>query len=370
LSHRIFLYGTLCDPELFRIVSGLPFAARPASLPGASVRWVAEENFPVLVESDGLAAGVVAEVDDGARARLDFYELGFGYGVETREVTTPGGRETATVYVPETGRWPVGDAWSLADWQALHGDLARVAAEEYVRLFGVLETDAAARAFEQVRMRAASRLRAKAEPSPGIAPDVDAPEVVPERTAQPYTDYFAVREDWLAFPRFGGGKSPVVKRATFMGGDAVTVLPYDPKADTVLVVRQFRHGAFCRGDPNPWTLEPAAGRIDPGEMPEETAHRELLEETGVTASALHFVGRYYPSPGAYSEYLYSYVATADLAGRDRGVAGLVGEDEDIMAHVLPFGEAMALIEDGTINTGPLILSLGWLALNRERLRQG
>lgn len=367
MSHRFFLYGTLCDPELFRIVSGVPLAGRAATLADAAARWVAGENFPILIEDAGVAHGVTVEVDDAARARMDFYELGFGYDVEEREVTTEAGREMATVYVPDPDRWPVGAAWSLADWQAEHGAMSRAAAEEYMRLFGVLDAEAAARSFDQVRMRASSRLRALAEPSPGIAPEMSV-EVVPERTEQPYTDYFAVREDWLAFPRFGGGTSPVVKRATFMGGDAVTVLPYDPKADTVLVVRQFRHGAFCRGDPNPWTLEPAAGRIDPGETPEETAHRELLEETGVTASALHFVGRYYPSPGAYSEYLYSYVGIADLAGRDRGVGGLVGEDEDIMAHVLSLDDAMAMIGDGTVNTGPLILSLGWLALNRERLR--
>lgn len=368
MSHRFFLYGTLCDAALYEAVAGVPFEARPASMPGARVHWVAGENFPVLVEGEGTAHGVIVEVGDAARARMDFYELGFGYRVETRRVAASGGEETASVYFPEDGDWPLGKPWSLAEWQAAHGDLAREAAREYMALTGTLGPAEAAKSFPQVRMRAASRLRAAQEPSPEIAPGIAHRRVTPERTAIPYTDYFAVREDWLAFPRFGGGESPVVKRATFMGGDAVTVLPYDPVADTVLVVRQFRHGAFCRGDPNPWTLEPAAGRIDPGETPEETALRELAEETGVEGGALHFVGRYYPSPGAYSEYLYSFVAISDLSGRDKGVAGLEYEDEDIMAHVLPFEDAMAMIGIGAVNTGPLILSLGWLAMNRDRLR--
>ncbi|MCG6885230.1 MAG: NUDIX hydrolase [Silicimonas sp.] len=190
--------------------------------------------------------------------------------------------------------------------------------------------------------------------------------VIPETTRQPYTDYFAVREDWLTFPKFGGGESPVVKRATFLGGDAVTVLPYDPRQGTVLFVRQFRHGAFARGDRNPWTLEPAAGRIDPGESPEAAARRELQEEVGLTVGDLHLAARYYPTPGAVSEYLFSYVASADLAGKDGTIGGVDGEAEDIMSHVIPLDEALGMIETGAINTGPLILSLNWLALNRER----
>ena len=38
-----------------------------------------------------------------------------------------------------------------------------------------------------------------------------------------------------------------------------------------------------------------------------------------------------------------------------------------MRHVVPFSKALDLIETGAINTGPLILSLGWLAVNKSRL---
>ncbi len=368
MTSRVFLYGTLRDPEMFEIVSGVPFAARPAQLDGAAVHWVAGETFPILATAeDGAAEGSLVEVNAGVRARLDFYEMGFGYVVEDRRVRVDGVESEALVYVPEAD-WPLGARWSLRDWQAAHGALTRIAAREYMGLMATHAPKDAARAFSQIRSRAASRLRAMDAPSPAVlAPEMTDVRITPERTAQPYTDYFAVREDWLAFPMFDGGYGPVVKRASFMGGDAVTVLPYDPERGTVLMVRQFRHGAFCRGDGNPWTLEPAAGRIDPDETPEECAQRELLEETGVTAEALHLVGRYYPSPGAYSEYLYSYVALADLDGADGGVSGVEHEAEDIMRHVLPLDDALGMIESGAINTGPLILSLQWLAMNRARL---
>lgn len=368
MSQRLFLYGTLCDPELYRIVSGTAFAPVEATLAGAEVRWAAGEAFPILVDApDRMASGVVVSVDQAAKARLDFYEVGFGYDLQECDVLLADGPARAWVYVPQTD-WAPGAPWSLTDWQRDHGALSRLAAQDYMRLTDTHAPPDAARAFAMIRSRAASRLRAMADPSPAIEPAMRVGEAAVTQTRQPYVDYFAVREDWIAFPRFGGGLSDTVKRASFMGGDAVTVLPYDARTDTVLLIRQFRHGPFVRGDSNPWTLEPAAGRIDPGENPEETACRELAEETGVNATALHFIGRYYPSPGAYSEYLYSYVAMADLSGYDRRVGGLEDEAEDIMAHVLTFDDAMSLIPAGAVNTGPLILSLGWLAMNRERLR--
>ena len=368
MSNNLFLYGTLCDPELFAIVAGTALVGQRAILRNARVRWVDGENFPILVTQGGSnAEGVLVEVDPKTRQRLDFYETGFGYDIETRILETAEGPVEAGVYIPRKD-WQVAADWSLDDWQKEHGVLSRLAAADYMRLIATHTPAEAVRAFPQIRMRAASRVRALAEPSPStLGPQPNAAAVHSEDMKRPYTDYFAVQEDHLSFPLFGGGDSPVVKRASFLGGDAVTILPYDPRLDKVLIVRQFRHGPYARGDTNPWTLEPAAGRIDPGETPEDTARRELMEETGVPSGTLHFIGRYYPSPGAYSEYLYSYVAVTDLSGRDGGIGGLEDEAEDIMAHVIGFENAMTMIETGEINTAPLILSLGWLALKRGDL---
>ena len=155
--------------------------------------------------------------------------------------------------------------------------------------------------------------------------------------------------------------------AAFIGGDAVTVLPYDPVLDSVLLVEQFRAGPLMRGDPRPWSLEPIAGRIDPGESPEDTVRREALEEAAIDLGALHRVADYYPTPGAVTEFLYSCVAQADLAGQGGTLGGEAGEDEDIRTHVVPFETLMELIDSGEAGTGPLILSSYGLALNRVRL---
>lgn len=371
MTHRVFLYGTLCDPELFGIVAGTALDARPGTLSGYSSVWAKGEGFPLIVaRPGGQAEGLVADVDDAAKARLDFYELGFHYTLRPVAVTCNGASGQALVYFPDDGIWQEGQPWSLADWQGRYGDLSREAAEEYMRLCGRLSPTEAAKAFPQIRMRASSRLRARANPTPqALDPEMSLSGVRVSGTCQPYTRYFAVREDDLAFPKFGGGLSAVVNRASFMGGDAVSVLPYDPKTDSVLVVRQFRHGVFTRGDANPWTLEPPAGRIDPGESPEQTAMRELREETGIGAAILHKVAEYYPSPSAFSEFITSYVALADLDGQDGRTAGLESEHEDILSHVIGFGRLMELIESGAANSGPLVISAFWLAGHRDRLRR-
>lgn len=370
MTESLFLYGTLRDPELFEVAAGVGLRARPARLADHRAVWARGENFPLIIEDAGRTAdGLLVEVGEAEKARLDFYELGFRYTIRPVEVTVQDGHLKALVYFPDPGIWDEGEAWSLAEWQAGFGREAREAAREYMRLYGRLDAAAAARAFPQIRMRAASRMRALETPSPApLAPAMDIGAVRVIETRQPYIDYFAVREDDLSFPTFSGEQSETVTRTSFLGGDAVTVLPYDPLRDEVLVVRQFRHGAFVRGDVNPWSMEPAAGRMDPGETPDETARRELLEETGLVAERLHKVAEYYPSPGAYSEFLTSYIAVTDLSGRDGATAGQSEEAEDIMSHVIGFEAMMEMIDTGAANTGPLVLSLLWLARNRATLR--
>ena len=53
MSHRLFLYGTLCDPELFRIVAGEPFDPRPALLSDHASVWAADESFPLIIREPG-----------------------------------------------------------------------------------------------------------------------------------------------------------------------------------------------------------------------------------------------------------------------------------------------------------------------------
>lgn len=184
-----------------------------------------------------------------------------------------------------------------------------------------------------------------------------------------YAKYFSIDEQVFRHRRFDGAMSGITDRSVLASGDAVTVLPFDPRTGEVLVIEQFRPAPLARRDPNPWLIEPIAGRCDKLETAEATARREALEEAGLQLGRLVELPGYYSSPGISTEYMISFVAEADLSEAGQGTHGLEEEGEDIRPIVLDLGTAMAALGSGEINVGPLILSLLWLNGNRARLER-
>lgn len=86
----------------------------------------------------------------------------------------------------------------------------------------------------------------------------------------------------LRHRQFDGSMGREISRELFVRHDAVCVLPYDPQRDCVVLIEQFRVGAMQKLA-NPWLLELVAGLIDKDEQPEEVAHREAMEEAGLTS---------------------------------------------------------------------------------------
>lgn len=363
-----FFYGTLCHAPLLDVVVGRAVLAEPAELPGYRVHWAKGHAFPLMLAQPGaVARGILVRGLSAAEvARLDYYAGGFACLTRDLAVTAGGGAGTARVYFAESGRWTPGQAWLLADWQARHGAEVVATARDVMALCGVKPAQAVLARYGMMLVRGAARVRAaRAAPmSRRFAGDVQTAAL-----REPYAQFFAVEEHDLRFRRFDGTLSPQVTRAVFISGDAVTVLPYDPVRDRVLVVEQFRTGPFVRGDAQPWQLEAIAGRIDPGETPEDAARREAVEEAGLVLDALLPVAQYYPSPGICAEFLYSYVAVTDLPDGAAGVFGVEGEAEDIRGHLISFDALMALVASGEAGNAPLILTAYWLAQNRDRLRK-
>ncbi len=274
------------------------------------------------------------------------------------------GMEAAAGHVPA--------AFPDAPWQdAEHlgwGAILAAAIPEILSCRDALAPAETAGRLPMILFRAASRAAAAAAPAKPLESGLGLADVTLHERRRPYSNYFAIEELVYSHARFGGGQSEPVLRAVFMASDAVTVLPYDPVRDRVLLVEQVRAGPIARGDAAAWILEPVAGRIEPGDSPETTARKEAREEAGLELKELHFVNDYYPSTGCFSEYLYSYIGIADLPDGAAGLGGVAEEGEDIRGHVMSREELMRRLRNNEIPDAPLLVSAYWLELNLARIR--
>jgi ADP-ribose pyrophosphatase len=132
---------------------------------------------------------------------------------------------------------------------------------------------------------------------------------------------------------------------------SVVVLAVDDSASNprVLLERQYRHAA------KDYLWELPAGRIDPGEQELKAAKRELLEETGYTATHWRRILKFYASPGFVAETMAVYLAT----GLRKGTAQ-PEEDEIIYKRLVPLPAAVRMVTGGTIRDAKTISSVLWL----------
>lgn len=182
-----------------------------------------------------------------------------------------------------------------------------------------------------------------------------------------YHGYFRINRYVLRHGLFAGGMSAPIKREVFERGHAVGVLPYDPVRDQVVLIEQFRIGAYVAGFA-PWLTEIVAGIIEDGETPEDVAKRETLEEAGLTVTDLMPMCRYVASPGGASESVHVFLGRVDAAHAG-GIHGLNSEDEDIRVQAMAWSDARALLDHGKITNALGLVALQWLALHRDDVRQ-
>lgn len=146
------------------------------------------------------------------------------------------------------------------------------------------------------------------------------------------------------------------------GPDWVNVIAFTEGGD-LLVVEQFRHGIDAA------TLEIPGGGCDPGETPEESALRELREETGFEAGTVLSLGSCTPNPATLTNRCHTFLA---LDCRPSGDPHL-DRAEELRVWACPWSEWDAALRDGRIHhalvlTAFLKLHLwdGWAEL-RQRL---
>lgn len=157
---------------------------------------------------------------------------------------------------------------------------------------------------------------------------------------------FSVSTDYVEEPNGIRARRDVIRHS-----GSVVVLAVDDSASTprVLLERQYRHAA------NDYLWELPAGRIDPGEKDLKAAQRELLEETGYTATKWRRIFKFYASPGFVAETMAVFLAT----GLHEGIAQPEA-DEVIYKKLVPLPAAVKMVLRGTIRDAKTISSVLWL----------
>jgi ADP-ribose pyrophosphatase len=126
---------------------------------------------------------------------------------------------------------------------------------------------------------------------------------------------------------------------------SVAALPVHDDGRVVLI-RQYRYAV----DDHVWELP--AGRVDPGENPEEGARRELEEEVGLRPRSLEPLLVFWTTPGFCDEVMHLYRATGLESVPPRPEA-----DESIEAATFTLAEAREMIRRGEIREGKTLVAL-------------
>lgn len=127
-------------------------------------------------------------------------------------------------------------------------------------------------------------------------------------------------------------------------------------ANLVCLLRQYRHAT------GGWLWELPAGKIDPPEIPQHTARRELREEAGLEAADWLPLGSFFSTPGFCDERIYLYQASALTY-----TATEHHPHEVIEIHWIDYRQALEWVRNGDIVDGKTMLGL---LLARPNLTNG
>lgn len=146
--------------------------------------------------------------------------------------------------------------------------------------------------------------------------------------AGPDLPLFRVRYDTMRHPT----SMAELRRIVLETSDWVNVIAVTSEG-LIIMVEQFRFGV------GELTLEPAAGMIDPGEVPLDAAKRELLEETGYGGGKWRSLGAVQANPAIHNNYCHHYLAE----GVDLVQDPTPDDGEAIRLHLMTLDDIKAAI---------------------------
>ena len=110
------------------------------------------------------------------------------------------------------------------------------------------------------------------------------------------------------------------------------------KENTVLFVKQYRHGA------GQVFVELPAGVVEDGEDPIEGAKREMLEETGYSFEKVEYICELYANPATSGNLTYTYLMTGGVKTQEQDLDA----SEDIEVIELSIEETKELLFNNKI----------------------
>jgi len=137
----------------------------------------------------------------------------------------------------------------------------------------------------------------------------------------------------------------IADREVVVHRGAVALVPMVDE-NHVCLVRNDRHAV------GETLLEVPAGTIDEGETPDQTAQRELAEETGYRAGRITRIRDWFVSPGVMTERMFLYLCEDLQPGPTDHQP-----DERLQTVILPWDDALAMAHDGQIQDAKSILAL-------------
>lgn len=148
-----------------------------------------------------------------------------------------------------------------------------------------------------------------------------------------------------------------IEKEVYFRPDVVAVLLADEKNKKVLLTKQFRLPAFLNGSDSGYLVEACAGIIDENETPEQTARREVEEETGYQVNTLEKIGGAYSSPNGTTEFVHLFIAAYETEKDHAQYGGLKEEGETIELIELDFHTAREQLKQGVFRDIKTILLL-------------
>jgi len=179
-----------------------------------------------------------------------------------------------------------------------------------------------------------------------------------------YDGFFKLRQALVRHDTFRGGKM-LAERLAFGRTDAVAILAFEQRSNSLLFVRQFRYPTIKEG--NGWLLEIPAGGTEIERSNSDQAQAELLEETGYNAGNLEFIMHFFTSPGAVVERIFLYYTEVDPDDRIEAGGGADSEKEDTELVRLDVELAYEMLQTGQFRDAKTIIALQWFFAQMRHL---